>query len=229
MLHKPTERPIAFSDAMAAAVRAGLQTQTRRKIKLPPYYPDEDLMVFARTYIDQCPYGVVGDILWVRETWRPQSWTADFDCMVVEYRDGYTQRIDPFDVWDDSDAEGLWDQLCLDCKAAGCYEDPDTGSLTLKTPEGLDPIEWQALGEMPYGLARTFTELTAVKPEYLQDITEADAIAEGVVRVDGYSAIDSFIALWDSIIKNDPFDSNPCVWVLDFKILQPFKILQTKP
>jgi len=221
MLHNPTERPISFSDEMAAAVRAGSKTQTRRTIELPPFdSTDEDLMIYALVNADQCPYGTVGDILWVRETWRPQSWSADFNTMVVEYKDGYTQKINPFDVWEDSAVQDLWDQLVNDGIAADWYVDPNTGLFTLDTPDTLNPIKWQPLVQMQYRLARTFTELTAVRPEYLQDITEADAIAEGVVRVDGYSAIDSFIALWDSIIKDDPFDSNPCVWVLDFKILQ---------
>ena len=196
---------------------------------LPPYYPaDEDLMVFAQTYMNQCPYGMSGDILWVRETWSPQSWSADFNTMVVEYKDGYTQKINPFDVWEDSAVEDLWQQLGNDCIAEDWYVDPNTGLFTLDTLDTLNPIKWQPLVQMQYRLARTFTELTAVRPEYLQDITEADAIAEGVVPCQGCSAIDSFIALWDSIDDSYPFDANPCVWVLDFKILQPFKILQTK-
>ncbi len=49
------EQPIIFSTEMVKAILDGRKTMTRRIIKLQP--------------IRHCPYGQVGDRLWVRETW----------------------------------------------------------------------------------------------------------------------------------------------------------------
>jgi hypothetical protein len=48
------ERPILFSTEMVRAIIDGRKTQTRRIIKSPK----------------KCPYGKIGDCLWVRETWK---------------------------------------------------------------------------------------------------------------------------------------------------------------
>ena len=64
------EHPILFSAPMVKAILDGRKTQTRRVIKPQPYItvgtqpPD-----WPKKYPELCPYGVVGDRLWVRETW----------------------------------------------------------------------------------------------------------------------------------------------------------------
>lgn len=65
------ERPIIFSGEMVRAILEGKKTQTRRVMK-PDWVRALDLgepedLVSAVT---QCPYGQVGDRLWVRETWH---------------------------------------------------------------------------------------------------------------------------------------------------------------
>lgn len=81
------ERPIIFSTDMVKAILDGRETQTRRVIKPQPK-PDSTFLnlllnertkrlmaIFHKTtetgfvqYPRQCPYGQVGDRLWVRET-----------------------------------------------------------------------------------------------------------------------------------------------------------------
>jgi hypothetical protein len=71
------ERPVLFSGPMVKALLAGCKTQTRRTVK-PRWLPViEDsnrvngypaLSVLAGEIV--CPYGEVGDHLWVRETWN---------------------------------------------------------------------------------------------------------------------------------------------------------------
>lgn len=107
---------------------------------------------------------------------------------------------------------------------------------------------------MPARYARTFIKITGVRAERLQDITEEDAIREGVQRfggvpdawvcydkkrsmkargVDGYifygSAKRSFASLWNSLAKpGQKWADNPWVWVYDY---EPMGVgyLTTKP
>ncbi len=67
------ERPILFSGAMVQAILEGSKTMTRRVVKAPKFTGPEMAGVDFR-----CPYGHIGDRLWVRETWCP-SFAADDD------------------------------------------------------------------------------------------------------------------------------------------------------
>jgi len=100
-------------------------------------------------------------------------------------------------------------------------------------------MKWKPSIHMPKKAARIWLEVVSVNVERLQNITEEDANAEGVLLMqkDGAgsaykdytgkmlcltSARDSFESLWRSI-NNDPkkpnthWDANPWVWVVEFK------------
>lgn len=83
------ERPILFSGPMVRAIMDGTKTQTRRVVKFDAASFTDPFVTFGAghsglgayvhesEYADEgslfvpCPYGVPGDTLWVRETWRP--------------------------------------------------------------------------------------------------------------------------------------------------------------
>ncbi len=111
----PKERPILFSDEMVRALLANRKTQTRRIAKFKPYMPGQTLnLSFSgfdlgyyctdvpssgyvlrtrdgngvwndRTKPLHCPYGKVGDRLWVREAWTPDH-AAFYPCFPMVYR-----------------------------------------------------------------------------------------------------------------------------------------------
>lgn len=113
------EHPILFSTPMVQAILAGRKTQTRRKVKLKKiisnpkfgyttFTPDGYISVrgghsdgtYGESFI-KCPYGQIGDILWVRETWANIS-QYDFDNQKAGKREiiyKATQKIhDPLEV-----------------------------------------------------------------------------------------------------------------------------------
>jgi hypothetical protein len=97
--------------------------------------------------------------------------------------------------------------------------------------EGID--KWRPSIHMPRWACRTVLEITNVRVERLQEISEADALAEGVTgphmvgypayRVPGdskprfSSAVAAYEDIWTSIHGLESWDANPWVWVLEFK------------
>lgn len=198
-------RPILFSGAMVRAILAGKKTQTRRVAKRREGQP-------AIAWEDvECPYGVPGDRLWVKETWCPlrkdyeaaprsMKLPVDGDGVIPSYRA------------DHSDSRG------------------DGG-----------PLEWRPSIFMPRWASRITLELQAVRIERLQAISAEDSLAEGVPRMsecgcevcrrsaqicpaDASEQIMGFAHLWDSInAKREgcSWADNPFVWCLAFKVVKP--------
>ena len=88
--------------------------------------------------------------------------------------------------------------------------------------------KWTPSIHMPRALSRIDLEVTAVRVERLQDITEEDAAAEGVhpmprpPRSGGPSHRCSFEVLWDEINGyRAAWASNPWVWVVEFRRIMP--------
>jgi len=90
---------------------------------------------------------------------------------------------------------------------------------------------WRPSIHMPRWASRITLEITGVRVERLNEITEADARAEGVECFDDtktfrsywddfcvcLSAKDSFQTLWAKINGPDSWDANPWVWVVEFR------------
>ncbi len=105
---------------------------------------------------------------------------------------------------------------------------------TLPLFQDLD-IKWEPSLFMPKVAARLFLEVTNIRVERLQDITEEDAIAEGIEKINSYllnkyrykdylikgeewrDPIKSFMTLWQSINGKESWVENPFVFVYEFK------------
>jgi len=154
---------------------------------------DQDAPDFAREI--HCPYGAPGDQLWVRETWQINH---------IDYDRGPAPKSRPLD------AELLY-------RADGEFRDQ------FEIDEG--GSGWRPSIFMPRWASRISLEITGVRVERVQDISDADAKAEGVPEgafdtgltyVPSY--VESFMNLWDAInAARAPWDSNPWVWVVEFR------------
>ena len=97
---------------------------------------------------------------------------------------------------------------------------------------------WTPAIHMPRAASRITLEITEVRVERLQEISEADAVAEGCARLPlqdgpgawwsadvdagpalhGRTARDAYRLLWESINGPGSWDANPWVWVIAFKV-----------
>lgn len=112
------------------------------------------------------------------------------------------------------------------------YDKPDSG--------------WKPSIHMPKEAARLFLQIKSVRVERLNDISEEDAIAEGIGTTNGVpvgltshyvdyldsrncwtSSFNSFRSLWSSIYGTESWTANPWVWVIEFERIQkPNNFLQ---
>jgi hypothetical protein len=210
------ERPILFSGSMIRALLAGRKTVTRRVVKpQPAYEASRDLWTWQNAkalaswsgsgapvacalhhgLLPHCPYGLPGDRLWVRETWAPVDFLAD----------GYE----------------LEDPNCVgyraDLVARRHYA---SGSCALNAfGWNWAKVKWHPSIFMPRWASRLTLEILSVRVERLQDISEEDAIAEGVVYRRGVSATHrhEFQRLWEHINGADSWQSNPWCWAISFR------------
>ena len=234
------ERPILFSTPMVKAILDGSKTQTRRTKGLEALntnpndaqfqqiieYKGNAIAQFRISSINspydvKCPYGQVGDRLWVRETWRIIGWWEG-NPYRLEYRDGEIMD-EPHDSIDyDEDKYSDYAYQCdNDCIKAGVQSREDG---CFEFSEGKDiPTRWRPSIHMPRWASRIDIEITEIRVERLQEISEADARAEAPPEYDGWFETwkDCFKVLWDSINgKKYPWDNNPWVWVIGFKVVK---------
>lgn len=168
--------------------------------------------------IGQCPYGVPGDRLWVREAWC-HKWDNDGP---IYNEDG---DYDTTCVWYRADGVDVM-KMDEDCSQAF-------------NKDGTPSSPWLPSIHMPRWASRILLEITDVRVQRLQDIEREEVYAEGVhgpglvpaevfmlltqqptiESAEAKFLVDSFVDLWDSINAKRGFgwDVNPWVWVVEFR------------
>ncbi|WP_434153286.1 hypothetical protein [Klebsiella variicola] len=207
------ERGMIFNAEMVRAILDGRKTQTRRPIKWKQTrfteigeredgskWPWSEDAEHACDFWHPCPFGAVGDRIWVRETFaalEPGSYEQ------VKPQDGH----------------------CQDLRYAA------TDRLA-KSDADIRGYKWVPSIHMPRWASRILLEITDVRVERLNAISEEDARAEGII--DGGclncgepepcgcanpepDATDAFAYLWQSIYGQENWNANPWVWVIEFK------------
>lgn len=203
-----TSRPILFSGEMVRAILDGKKTVTRRLVTVRHRQAQPRLLYWTDEYgalkahyedgtrreasLVLRPYGVPGDTLWVRETWRATvahscaQDTCDCEDLIVEYRS----------------------TLHASKRVAGA-----------RVPDGFtlhaNAQHWRPSIFMPQWASRITLRVTGHRVERLHCIDEDDARREGVEsRAD-------FAALWDKINgKRAPWADNPRVHRVEFEVVR---------
>lgn len=217
-----TDRPIIFSAPMVRALLEGRKTQTRRVLKLAGRAPD-----------------FIG----------PRGCERDPTCWGWEMQDGYfvTVEGDQNDHapgwrngWRDwvgaySPGDRLWVREAFSRDGQGNGEclyratvDGDTGYYL----EEIAEIRWRPSIHMPRWASRLTLIVTDVRVQRLNELTDADAIAEGLEWVAptwGVSGVadswngdprESYRWLWDHINGPDAWAANPWVVALTFRVIR---------
>lgn len=249
------ERPILFKAEMVRAILAGHKTQTRRLAEFVPYRPGLNLEATSlvpghyctgvptsgwvlrsmqgscwndRTKPSHCRQGQPGDRLWVKECfWEAGDWRRSYP------------EDDEFRAWSGTDR--------IHFNADGNPPNEPNSDY----PEGLrngafsasypHPAKiWRKMSSlhMKRKYSRLLLEITAVRIERLNRISEQDAVAEGVeemmvgsaaahvwrdYKLSGNahfactSAKESYASLWEKINGAGSWTANPWVWVIEFR------------
>jgi len=217
------ERPILMNGAMVRATLASTKSQTRRVMKQQPEYPiviagDPHTMRYQpegrealtlASLLRHCPYGLVGDRLYVRETWAIASKATDL--VKVYYAASEKQSHSEFHEY-----------------------------LPVALADGLNPTwpKYRPSLHMPRWASRITLEITGVRVERLQGISDTDIEAQGidmaalaeaqerydVIAKDGNASgrptlRSAWRDLWES--TGGDWDANPWLWAISFRRVTP--------
>ncbi|MEN5297704.1 hypothetical protein ABE530_05035 [Brucella sp. TWI559] len=219
-----TDRPILFSAPMVRALLEGRKTQTRRIVKPQPAGRIDPLVSFNHGRMEIAfgpdmrdkdgrpkwwrPLAQAGDRLWVREAYYL---TDDGDYPSAVYA---------------ADAESVHLHLASIEQLRVCHPNIDWSKHARLRPSI----------HMPRWASRITLDVIDVRVERLKDITEVDAIAEGVVKIRdachvirGFdydlsglchtSATTPFLKLWNHINGADTWETNPWVAAYTFNVI----------
>lgn len=229
------EIPMLYSTPMVQSIGLNRKTKTRRTKGLefinqtpncwrydgqnedPEFHWFEEIRLDdkpAEKYKSiKCPYGKVGDVIYVRETWGEHV--------------GKHEPVDTIVYKADSFCKDFLSKTCTINNGiilSEWFDESLAAETTWKSPLHLKKIH-----------ARHWLQITDIKVERLKDVSEEDAIAEGVEPIaDGYknyatlpkiistlhcwdTARMSFFSLWESINGVGSIELNPWVWVISFK------------
>ncbi|HCB1050392.1 TPA: hypothetical protein MYN33_001712 [Klebsiella pneumoniae] len=198
---KISERGMIFNAEMVRALLDGRKTQTRRPIKWKQTrfteigeredgskWPWSEDAEHACDFWHPCPFGAVGDRIWVREAFRVHSRATDVATLVYK-----------------ASERNSWTEQTRRVPVAVCNK-PAT------------PEKWTPSLHMPRWASRILLEITGVRVERLRSMSQDDARAEGVIAASGpMEAGLAFRELWDSIYGEESWKANSWVWVIEFK------------
>ncbi|ESR71166.1 hypothetical protein T266_11105 [Pseudomonas aeruginosa VRFPA05] len=201
------ERPILFSGPMVRAILEGRKTVTRRVVKPQPDFLGS--MVDPNTPFKTLDAGLHARITCPYGEPGDRLWVREtWGLQVRSYGGGAGEFI--------------------------VYRATNPDAIYCRSSEGREyPVKWKPSIHMRRHSSRILLEITAVRVERLQDISEKQALAEGVeLEGEGVcwagaagtasdSPVESFRLLWELINGAGSWNATPWVWVVEFKRVTP--------
>lgn len=224
-------RPILMSAPMVRALLDGRKSQTRRVIgsvygRQVEYLKDEGPVEFSRhfndpmawgfrnlddgadaplgVWADLCPYGVKGDLLWVRESW---AYVGTCDPGYLTYKATYPHCL-PTDV----------QNVPEDIKKAGYRWTPSIHMPRKHSRLTLEIISARA--ERLNEISETDAIAEGCRPFFDKDSPETlyGPNGDGIEMAPLKGPVDAYMQLWESINGTGSWENNPWVWAIEFKI-----------
>lgn len=217
------EHPILFSAPMVLALLAGSKTQTRRVVKPQPEW-DGNWFKWdghrPNSKYGACSGNSLSTTFWMLDCCpygKPgdRLWVRE-----THFINHYMGAQTP--VEDRADCQILYRATDMDC---------------VRNMEDSEGLVWSPSIHMPRWASRITLEITGVRVERLQDISEADCWSEGAVTknpnppsfypvtgLDGHGHLSTrgvYADLWRTINGPESWGANPWVWVVEFKAVQP--------
>lgn len=199
------ERPILFSAPMVRALLDGSKTQTRRIVK-----PQPDIPIWMHPFF-----------------MSPKNGKARFRPVGPDWPDSEDDDI-YFPYGQPGDR--LWVREAFAPKAI----DPECTTIAYRATDDECNGPWKPSIHMHRWMSRITLEITEVRVELLQSISEADAKAEGVTpksngryacnfddgKVECVSPVTAYMSLWTELNGRESWPENPWVWVIEFKVVK---------
>jgi hypothetical protein len=223
------ERPILFSRAMVRAILDGKKTQTRRVCKEALMLPGGE----QRGRLKAAP----GASEWATAVYPARdsgwiAWAPRDDPGLAEFTKKAYQHGFPCPYGAPGDRLWVRETWATMFYTYGLESTPSECTIyRADHPNATSITGWRPSIHMPRSESRITLEVTGVRVERVQDISEADARAEGLSWVTPTWGVpgkaeawhsdprEAFRALWDGIneARGYGWASNPWVWVVEFK------------
>lgn len=219
------EHPILFSTSMVQAILEGRKTQTRRIVKIQPdsecYFEmkiADGLLIIDYNQGDEnptvkCPYGKIGDVLWVRETF-----------LIIPLTNSILFKADNNDKFLLSMGQILenakWKPSIFMPRAA-CRIFLQIINIRVERLQDISPGDACDEGINYWNIDADAFEGGELGADFENYMWKDDEKYEDYFFPTYGSCIHSYQSLWEKINGAGSWQANPFVWVIEFKKLKP--------
>lgn len=233
-MNNTKERPIVLTAQEVNAVLVGDKTQHRVPAKLRYGMPESmgsmhcdksdprewgwDNFEDGETRLlsdEPCPFGAIGDRLWVQEMHQPLSWSFEDGEVTLLYLDGEKHCLNYLteEELENNPNDDYLIEICDELIKRGVPIKEGTDYFDFSSRKNLP--DWRTADVMPRFASRLLLEITDIRIERVQDITLGDSFKEARDGLMDFAA-----DYWMVKHGEAAWFTNPWVWVIEFKVIE---------